>query len=95
MIRDASNDNRILRNTFAEVGHAAIVSEQFCSRAITDACTKADDECPSSGTQIVGNSYVTQNEGRPIRISRIPRRPSGPSCDPAGPTVERDNRAAR
>jgi hypothetical protein len=53
--RDASNNNRVLRNSFVHTGYFSFYSEWYCEPSRPD-CTKPTPECPSQGNDFRYNT---------------------------------------
>ncbi|MGM0559135.1 MAG: right-handed parallel beta-helix repeat-containing protein [Myxococcota bacterium] len=54
-VRDFSNDNSIVDNTFEKAGKWAGYTEWYCDHDARDDCTKATPECPSWGNEFRRN----------------------------------------
>lgn len=55
-LRDYSNDNTIVDNTFIKAGQFAGYTEWYCDHDARDDCTKTSPECPSWGNQFRRNA---------------------------------------
>ncbi|MEZ0474773.1 hypothetical protein AB6713_09090 [Luteimonas sp. B3_2_R+30] len=53
--RDASNNNRVLNNSFVKTGYFSFYQESYCEPSRPD-CTKPAPECPSQGNEFRNNT---------------------------------------
>jgi hypothetical protein len=91
-VRDASNYNKIYRNTFVNAGDKAAYSEWFCSRSYNKRCSKSGEECPSVGNEFFDNKLGRGYNGIVIPPTVVYERPVAESCR-SGPILSTKNNA--
>jgi len=65
-LRDASNDNVAIGNTFRKAEYEAVFDEWYCNPERTKKCTKKTPECPSWGNRYEANT-VSDSDSRVIQ----------------------------
>jgi hypothetical protein len=63
--RDASNNNRIVGNTFVDAWDVTPISDWFCNSSVRKDCTKETPECPSFANEVANNRIEVRRLGRP------------------------------
>lgn len=84
--RDASNNNRIVGNTFVDAWDVAPISDWFCDSRVRKDCTKETPECPSFANEVANNRIEARRLGRPELFKAYgPETPS--HCLPADAAI--------
>jgi Right handed beta helix region len=57
-VRDASNDNKVVDNTFERQEGSSLLFDGFCDKQVNKDCTKPEGECPSWDNVFESNTIV-------------------------------------